>query len=282
MKPQLHIRPFDHSNLHLSDMRDLSYLILPIYIQDPKNILRSVSQREWAKYWFGIAFISVFILMATLIAAALNLYCVLGILPIVFLFLRTTISSQEMNRNISRISANEQVGQLNRARKFLRHTPFIMRRNNALFENLPQLILIEKLLIRCQEGSDNSCMQLSANRNALEILQQQKIKTDHIMQLEVRIEVLTEVVQEFEGVYRILLGAQNRIHQERERLRMFAQNSKITSKVEVYDNSPILRRDEEKLTFYENILLKSIEKASKMELLWQKRYTDKQQTTRPV
>jgi hypothetical protein len=220
--------------------------------------------------------------MATLIAAALNLYCVLGILPIVFLFLRTTISSEEMNRNISRISANEQVGQLNRARKFLRHTPFIMRRNNALFENLPQLILIEKLLIRCQEGSDNSCMQLSANRNALEILQQQKIKTDHIMQLEVRIEVLTEVVQEFEGVYRILLGAQNRIHQERERLRMFAQNSKITSKVEVYDNSPILRRDEEKLTFYENILLKSIEKASKMELLWQKRYTDKQQTTRPV
>ena len=275
MKPTLHIRPFDYSNLRLSDMKDLSYLILPIYVQDPKSILQSVSQKEWAKYWFGISVVAVFFLIATLIAASLHLYCSLGILPIVLLFLRTTVSTSEMNQNISRIAANEQVKQLDRARTFLRKNPFVIRRNNVLFENLPQLIIIDKLILRCQEESDNSCMQLSANKNALEILQQQQIKTEHIQQLEVRVEVLTEIVQEFEGVYRILLGAQNRIHQERERLRMFAQNSKTNAKIDVFDNSPILIRDEEKLIFYEEILQKSIQQASQTDSLWQARYKEK-------
>ena len=275
MKPTLHIRPFDYSNLRLFDMKDLSYLVLPIYIQDPKGILQSVSQREWTKYWFGIAFVSIFFLITTLIAASLNLYCSLGILPVVLLFLRTTISTEEMNQNIARMASNEQVKQLDRARIFLKKNPFFMRRNNVLFENLPQLILIDKLIVRCQEESDNSCMQLSANRNALETLQQQEIKTEHILQLEVRIDVLTEIVQEFEGVYRILLGAQNRIHQERERLRMFAQNSKISAKIEIFDNSPILILDEEKLLFYEDILQKNIQKAVQADEIWLARYKEK-------
>ena len=277
MKSQLHIRPFDHTNFSTSDMRDLSLLILPIYIQDPKSIRSSVSRAEWAKYWFGIIFIVSFLLICTFIASTLNLYCVFGVLPIALLFLRTTISSEEMNRNISRITANEQAKQLNRARNFLKKTPFIMRRNNVLFENIPQLVIIEEMLQRCQSESDNNCMQLSSNRNALDILKEQNIKTDHIIQLEARIEILTEIVQEFEGVYRILLGAQNRIHQERERLRMFAQNNKQTSKVEVFDNSPICTKDDEKLAFYEKILIKSIEQSSKIDTLWQKRFEQKKQ-----
>ena len=277
MKSQLHIRPFDHTNFSTSDMRDLSLLILPIYIQDPKSIRSSVSRAEWAKYWFGIIFIVSFLLICTFIASTLNLYCVFGVLPIALLFLRTTISSEEMNRNISRITANEQAKQLNRARNFLKKNPFIMRRNNVLFENIPQLVIIEEMLQRCQSESDNNCMQLSSNRNALDILKEQNIKTDHIIQLEARIEILTEIVQEFEGVYRILLGAQNRIHQERERLRMFAQNNKQTSKVEVFDNSPICTKDDEKLAFYEKILIKSIEQSSKIDTLWQKRFEQKKQ-----
>lgn len=275
MKPQLHIRPFDHTNLYLSEMRDLSLLILPIYIQDPKSIHASVYRGEWAKYWFGIFFVVTFLLIATFIAATLNLYCALGILPAVFLFLRTSISTEEMNRNISRLAANEQAKQLSRARLFLKKSPFIMRRNDVLFENLPQLIIIEELLARCQQNSDNSCMQLSSNRNALEILKEQNIKTDHIIQMEARIEVLTEIVQEFEGVYRVLLGAQTRIHQERERLRMFAQNNKPTSKIEVFDNSPICTKDNDKLDFYEKILQKSIEKSTQFDTLWQKRFQKK-------
>lgn len=277
MKSQLHIRPFDHTNFSTYDMRDLSLLILPIYIQDPKSIRSSVSRAEWAKYWFGIIFIVSFLLICTFIASTLNLYCVFGVLPIALLFLRTTISSEEMNRNISRITANEQAKQLNRARNFLKKNPFIMRRNNVLFENIPQLVIIEEMLQRCQSESDNNCMQLSSNRNALDILKEQNIKTDHIIQLEARIEILTEIVQEFEGVYRILLGAQNRIHQERERLRMFAQNNKQTSKVEVFDNSPICTKDDEKLAFYEKILIKSIEQSSKIDTLWQKRFEQKKQ-----
>lgn len=277
MKSQLHIRPFDHTNFSTYDMRDLSLLILPIYIQDPKSIRSSVSRAEWAKYWFGIIFIVSFLLICTFIASTLNLYCVFGVLPIALLFLRTTISSEEMNRNISRITANEQAKQLNRARNFLKKTPFIMRRNNVLFENIPQLVIIEEMLQRCQSESDNNCMQLSSNRNALDILKEQNIKTDHIIQLEARIEILTEIVQEFEGVYRILLSAQNRIHQERERLRMFAQNNKQTSKIEVFDNSPICTKDDEKLAFYEKILIKSIEQSSKIDTLWQKRFEQKKQ-----
>ena len=275
MKPQLHIRPFDHTNVRLFDMRDLSLLILPIYIQDPKSIRLSVYRGEWAKYWFGIFFVVTFLLLATLIAATLNLYCALGALPVALLFLRTSVSTEEMNRNITRIAANEQAKQLNRARIFLKKTPFIMRRKEVLFENIPQLIVIDELLAQCQKESDNSCMQLSSNRNALEILKEQNIKTDHIIQMEARIEVLTEIVQEFEGVYRVLLSAQNRIHQERERLRMFAQNNKPTSKVEVFDNSPICTKDEDKLVFYEKILHKSIQKAAQFDTLWQKRFVKK-------
>lgn len=277
MKSQLHIRPFNHTNINADDMRDLSLLILPIYIQDPKAIRISVSRAEWAKYWFGILFIVSFLLICTLIASTLNLYCVFGVLPLALLFLRTTISTDDMNRNISRITANEQAKQLTRARSFLKKTPFIMRRNNVLFENIPQLVIIDELLVRCQEESDNNCMQLSSNRNALDILKEQNIKTDHIIQMEARIEVLTEIVQEFEGVYRILLGAQNRIHQERERLRMFAQNNRQTSKIEVFDNSPICTKDEDKLAFYEKILLKSIESSAQINTLWQKKFEQKKQ-----
>ena len=275
MKQQLHIRPFNHTNINASDMRDLSLLILPVYIQDPKSIRNSVSRAEWAKYWFGIFFVVSFLLICTLIASTLNLYCMFGVLPLALLFLRTTITTEDMNRNISRIAANEQAKQLTRARAFLKKSPFIMRRNNVLFENIPQLVIIDELLVRCQEESDNNCMQLSSNRNALDILKEQNIKTDHIIQLEARIEILTEIVQEFEGVYRILLGAQNRIHQERERLRMFAQNNKQTSKIEIFDNSPICTKDEEKLVFYEKILHKSIERSTQIDKLWKKRFEQK-------
>ena len=84
-----------------------------------------------------------------------------------------------------------------------------MRRN--IFENIPQLVIIDQMLLRCREGQ-TTIVCISSNRNALEILKEQNIK-NHFIQLEARIEVLTDIVQEFEGVYRILLGAQNRIHQ---------------------------------------------------------------------
>ena len=275
MKPQLHIRIFDHSKLLQSDMKDLSYLILPIFIQDPKRIYRSVSQQEWLKYWFGIGVILFFILSVALLAASLNFYCTLGVLPIFMLFMKTTVSTEEMNKNISRIASRRHIQQLNQSRAYLSKNPFVIRRNNVLFENIPQLVIIEKLLVRCKEESDNSCVQLSTHRQAFDTLQKQNIQNELLLQLEVRLEVLNEIVQDFEGVYRVLLGAKNRIQQERERLRMLAQNSPPVGRLDVFDNSPILSRDDEKLRFYEDILLKSINKANKIDSLWQKRYENR-------
>ena len=56
---------------------------------------------------------------------------------------------------------------------------------------------------------------------------------------------------------------------------MFAQNNKQTSKIEVFDNSPICTKDEEKIAFYEKILIKSIEQSAKIDSLWQKRFEQK-------
>ena len=120
MKPQLHIRIFDHSNLQKSDMKDLSYLILPIFIQDPKRIYRTVSQQEWLKYWFGIAVILFFVLSVAILAASLNFYCTLGVLPIFMLFMRTTVSTEEMNRNIAKIASRRHVQQLEQSRSSMR------------------------------------------------------------------------------------------------------------------------------------------------------------------
>ena len=53
---------------------------------------------------------------------------------------------------------------------------------------------------------------------------------------------------------------------------MFAQNNKQTSKVEVFDNSSICTKDEEKLVFYEKLLQKSIQGSAQLDTLWQKRF----------
>jgi len=276
MKPQLHIRIFDHNNLKQSDMKDLSYLILPIYIQDPKQIYRSVAQQEWFKYWIGITVIIVFFLSVALLAASLNLYCTFGVIPIFMIFMRTTVSTEEMNRNISRLSSKKHVLQMQQARTYLANNPFMIHRNNVLFENIPQLIVIDKLLIQCKEESDNSCVQLSTHRQAFETLQKQNIQNELLLQLEVRLEVLNEIVQEFEGVYRILLGAKNRIQQERERLRMIAQNRDNVGKLDVFDNSSVLIFDREKLEFYDRILIKCINTSNKLDSIWKKRFEDRQ------
>ncbi|MEC7983768.1 MAG: hypothetical protein VX278_01310, partial [Myxococcota bacterium] len=252
MKRKLNFVELDSGQVQVEDLDLLEILPIGIDVQSSRKIRASIYRSEWGKYWFSLVLAGGFLLITGIAASALHMACTIVALPSIFLLLRGSISDEEMATNINRLSNRVIVENLEKAKLYLRKNPFIIRKRFTVYENLPHLIRLDQMITKCKEESNNTCLQLSFNQNALQEMLKTSPPTDqNLIQLQARVEVLAEAVQSFEATYSVLLSEENRLQQERERIRMSAQNASQKRFWDVFEHPPLTQINHEQMIFHE-------------------------------
>ena len=275
------INPF---KLYREELKLLEGLPLRISLQTPDGIRQRVVSQEKGKLWVGMVMVwGIFLGLGALCSGCTEENSTVWILVAVpialYMFLQKSISDDELNEIIKKKSRILILAEIKKAQTHLLNHPFMIRREDAIIENLPQLTHIETLLDHCKRESTMAAQRLLLYKSQLhDLLPEDAIVDDHlhkpnVRRLALRVNIFQDLMKTFEKTFALFMNERNRLLIEREKIRMQAtldfHNDNIPSpQMQGYPSAPLELIDKEQQLFFEETLEEALKEFQNIDIRW--------------
>ena len=275
------INPF---KLYKEELKILEGLPMSISIENEDTIRYKIERQERSKLWMGMAMVwTLFLTMGFFCAGCDSdksmIWIFIAVPLILYMFLQKSISEEEVMMIVRRRTRDTVMQELKKAQEHLLRNPFMIRRGDAMIENLPQLTHIEPLLDECKRESTMAAQRLLLYKSQLhDLLPEDAIVEEHmhkpnVRRLALRVRIFRELMNSFEKTFALFMNERNRLLVEREKIRMQAtmdfHNENIPSPfLQPFPHAPLQVIDKEQQEFFEEVLQDNLKEYQTIDIRW--------------